>query len=124
MVVNQPRRFVPGWKELILVRARSRVSCTRSSTRSMLRQRDIAKARKPGIADRISSRVDGAGAGRVRSAPGARSTGRSSRSQSQSDRRLPEPILGLMRERVLRRPLGVEPADVLEAVKVGGWVVT
>lgn len=29
-----------------------------------------------------------------------------------------------MRERVLRRPLGVERDDVLEAVKVGGWVVT
>jgi hypothetical protein len=29
-----------------------------------------------------------------------------------------------MRDRVSRRPLGVERPDVLEALKIAGWVVT
>jgi hypothetical protein len=59
MVKSHADMFVPTWNELILAMARSKVSCTRSSARSMLPLREIANARKLGTAASMASRTDG-----------------------------------------------------------------
>jgi hypothetical protein len=51
--------LVPGWNESLLDSARSRVSCTRSSARSVFRHNEIAKARRLGTAASIKSRDAG-----------------------------------------------------------------
>src|SRR5580693_2095035 len=52
--------LVPGSNESMLAMARSNVSCTRSSARSILPHSDIANARKLGTTPSIASRSDGA----------------------------------------------------------------
>src|ERR1700720_1677092 len=55
IVNSQARRFVPSTKEPILLQAFTKVSWTRSSARSILPQRDTAKARRLGMTDRRSA---------------------------------------------------------------------
>src|SRR5262245_45535237 len=59
MVNSQAGMLEPGSKESILARARSRVSCTRSSARSTLPESEIANARRLGTAARTASRTEG-----------------------------------------------------------------
>src|ERR1700681_2189835 len=59
MVNNQADMFVPGSNESMLLSARSSVSCTRSSARSIFPQSDMAKARRPGTAASMVSRTPG-----------------------------------------------------------------
>src|ERR1700716_357401 len=59
MVNSQADMLVPGVNESILLSARSSVSCTRSSARSILPQSDMAKARKAGTAASMLSRTLG-----------------------------------------------------------------
>src|SRR5918998_1122285 len=56
MVKSHASRFVPRSKRSMLAQARIRVSCTRSSARSRLLVREMAKARRLGTAASIWSR--------------------------------------------------------------------
>src|SRR5215475_7356405 len=56
MVNNQARRLVPGWNCSMWVSARTIVSCTRSSARSVEAVSETAKARRRGTVARISPR--------------------------------------------------------------------
>src|SRR3954454_19856733 len=59
IVNSHALRFVPRSKRSMLARARTRVSCTRSSARSKFPVREIAKARNDGTAPSIASRSSG-----------------------------------------------------------------
>src|SRR3984893_19228304 len=59
IVNTQAGMLVPGWNESICASARSKVSCTRSSARSILPQSEMAKARRLGTVARTWSRIAG-----------------------------------------------------------------
>jgi hypothetical protein len=56
IVNSQARMLVPGWNWSIWVKARTIVSCTRSSARSLLAVSETANARSRGTVARISWR--------------------------------------------------------------------
>src|SRR5215469_11718441 len=59
MVNSHADRLVPGSNESMLTSARSNVSCTRSSARSTLPDKEMANARRLGTAARTASRIAG-----------------------------------------------------------------